>query len=94
MDLFKLARGICQDILDGDITLATVQAEKVALAAEVRGGRGGLDLTSSTMDGQSFAGEVSMTKAQRLHALRLALRMANAGGTVSSRRSYVRGGQA
>jgi len=86
MDVFGTARNVYKAIKDDAEAVASVRAEYAALALEVAtSSKGGLDITSATVNGQSFAGTVSITKSDRLQLLNLVLAQVDAGGCISRR---------
>lgn len=85
MALFDLAREIYL-VAKNDATLAAaVQTEYDALAAAfVNDSETAFELTSATVNGQSFSGSRTMTKAQRLRMLGQVVKMLAASASVTS----------
>ena len=85
MGLFATAREIYLVAKDNATLAAAVQTEYDALAsALVTDSETAFELTSGTVNGQSFSGTRTMTKAQRLRMLGVVVKMLDAGAAVSS----------
>jgi hypothetical protein len=85
MSHFATARSIAQTIKDDPDAIALVRAEVSSLAQKVIQGQGDVTITSSTVNQQTFSGQVAMTASQRLTMLRQVIRMLDAGFTVSDK---------
>lgn len=92
MDLFTTARDIYLTLKDDTTAIAAIRAEATALAKSIATGDGsGLEVVSSTVNGQSFTAQVDMTKRDRMRLLRLVLKQVDSGGALT-RRSRARFG--
>lgn len=92
MDLHGTALAVYDALKDDATAVANMRTEYANLAVSVAtSAKGGLEITSATVAGQTFSGQTSMTKAERLRLLRRVLTMVDAGGPIS-RRSRVRFG--
>lgn len=80
------ARAIYEAIKADSTAVAAVRAEAGTLALEIAtGDNAGIEITGATVNGQSYQGQVSMTKQERLKLLRLVIRMLDEGAAISSR---------
>ena len=80
------ARSIYTAIKDVPASVAAIRAEYAALALEVATGDGaGSDVTSATVNGQSFSAQISMTKLERVRLLGLIVKQLDSGAAISSR---------
>lgn len=89
--MLEHARAFYQ-LFSGDAVVEQqVRDEAKALGKEIfLDGNGGTEITSATVNGQSFGGISTMTKMQRFLLLRLIIRMFDEDVAISSR-SYFRG---
>jgi len=86
MGHWHTARDIYLAVKDDSDSVAQIRKEQKRLAGEIATeDNGGLDLTSATVNGQSYAGARSITKVQRLRILSNVLRMVDANAVPSSR---------
>lgn len=85
MALFDVARQIYLVAKDNPTVATQVKTERDSLAASlVTDAETAFELTSSTVNGQSFAGTRTMTKGQRLRMLGLVIKMLDENATVST----------
>jgi len=76
----RLARSIYQTICDNPAAIASVKAEAGALALSLATDPdASFELTSSTVNGQTFSGRRTMSNGDRLTMLRLILKQVDAG---------------
>ena len=78
MSLFSTARSIYETIKCDPEAIASVRAQVDTLRSSIVSGDGDMTVTSSTINGQSFSGMVTMTKMQRFRMLRQVLQMIDA----------------
>jgi len=83
---FETAQEIYLALMDDTTAEAEIRAERKSLAREAyRNGNFAFELTSSTVNGQSFSGNNTMTKADRLKMLGAVVKMFDNGGLASKR---------
>jgi hypothetical protein len=81
----KTANAIYQAIKDDSSAVAEVRAEYKALAKEVATSpSGGQELTSATVNGQSFSSSTTMSKIQRLKMLAMLIRALDQEAPISN----------
>lgn len=86
MDIFGTAQSVYRALKDDATAVAALRTERARLALEIAtSAKGGTEITSATVNGQSFAGQVSMTKGDRLKLLGTVIAMVDAGGVISRR---------
>ena len=86
----QLAGILYSTLKDDAAAVATIRAELAALALNVATDAGyGLQITSSTVNGQSFAGEAVMSNLERLSMLRAFIRAVD-NSTPPGSRTYAR----
>ena len=86
MDIYSTAKSVYKALKDDVTAIAALRSELASLALEVAtSSKGGTEITSATVNGQSFAGTVSMTKSDRLQLLNLVISFVDAGGCISRR---------
>ena len=86
MGAFADARDDANEIRDNPALVAKLRAELCTLIEEKHtSDTFGFDLTSATINGQTYGGEVTITKNQRLKDLRLLFKHLDANASISSR---------
>lgn len=86
MGAFRTARDIYLAIKDDASAIIDLREERARLAKEIATTDGGsMEITSATVNGQSYAGRRSMTKSLRLRLLTTVIAMIEAEGNISQR---------
>lgn len=86
MGLLQTARDVYLAVKDDATAVTNIRAEYASLASAIAVGDGaGLEVTSATVNGQTFSGQVSMTKADRLKMLGLIIKQIDNSAAISSR---------
>jgi hypothetical protein len=83
--MLSTARAIYIATKDDAAAVAAIRTEHSELALSIATGDGASDVTSATVNGQSFSAQVTMTKTDRVRLLGLIVKMYDEGAAISSR---------
>jgi len=90
MNVAQTALGIYDALKDNQAGMAAIRKERTALALRIAtSANGGMTIVSSTVNGQSFTGSVTITASERLQLLTRVCKMADSGMPISNKTTAV-----